>query len=107
MLRIAGQTAGQNFCGHSWVALGCFRLKKIYFFCCQNFFSFLNYFFFNFFFSKATPDPSVSYIYNTTGIKKELHRKCKLFHDASFTLEIKPCGPVNIFLVIYSYSSFS
>ena len=33
MLRIAGQTAGQSwaelFHGHSWVAGGCYRLKKI------------------------------------------------------------------------------
>ena len=32
MLRIAGQTAGPNwaelFHGHSWVAGGCYRLKK-------------------------------------------------------------------------------
>jgi len=35
MLPIAGQTAGPNalnfFCGHSWVAGGCFRLKQNFF----------------------------------------------------------------------------
>ena len=38
MLRIGGQTA-EIFCGHSWVAGGCHRLKII-----QNFF-FSKYFF--------------------------------------------------------------
>ena len=37
MLRIAGIWADADiFCGHSWVAVGCFRLKKLFspkFFC--------------------------------------------------------------------------
>ena len=40
MLPIAAQTAGPNglniFCGHSWVAGGCYRVKKIEIFCFQN-----------------------------------------------------------------------
>ena len=48
MSPIAGQTAGPNglkfFCGHSWLVRGCFRLKKIEYFCFKicfssNFFS--------------------------------------------------------------------
>ena len=43
MLPMAGQTAGLNglkfFCGHSWVAGWCLRLKKSEIFFSQNFFS--------------------------------------------------------------------
>ena len=40
----------KNFCGHSWVPGGCFRLKKSFFFGFQNFFVF-KFFVFNIFFS--------------------------------------------------------
>ena len=44
----------KNFCGHSWVAEGCYTLKK-----CEFCFFFKNYFF-KFFFLRATPGPSAS-----------------------------------------------
>ena len=48
MLRIAGIWADADiFCGHSWVAMGCFRLKKLIFL--QNFFVLLKIFLFKFF----------------------------------------------------------
>ena len=55
---IAGQTAEpiglKFFCGHSWVARGCYELKK----------RLTNISFFFHFFPSATPGPSASYLYN-------------------------------------------
>ena len=57
MLPIAGRTAGPVglifFCGHSWVAGGCYRLKK----------SKKNSQHFFFIFPRATPGSSASYKY--------------------------------------------
>ena len=52
MLRIEGWTDwGEIFCGHSWVAMGCYRLKLL----------FLKFkFIFKYFFKRATPGPSAS-----------------------------------------------
>ena len=70
MLLIAGQTAGpiglKFFCGHSWVARGCYRLLKN----SKFFFKFL------FFFSRATPGPSAIFIFKwinlENGTRKEI-----------------------------------
>ena len=84
---------GWFFCGDSWVAGGCYRLKKYEIF---FLFFFLFLFFFFSFFPWATPGPLATKLYNIHSRTPNLHihnpiqrRACKNADSATFSLELE------------------